>query len=211
MNIFIKKVFNLSDIRYSWLLLVSMLFFISSLYYNKINPEISTMLELITYGGAVALAIVWSILNYIDHFKINVQFRKYDNIDVFVDNLVMNKQEKEDLKSYLYDFVKDLQQHGKTEDEAIKTAIAQFQVQEFTSLSKNNGIFELPSHYYLLGYIIIFAAAIVVIGVFTNTILGDSFLLKAINFTLNLYSIGLLCLLFLYKLIDKLITKKIIR
>jgi len=123
----------------------------------------------------------------------------------------MNKQEKEDLKSYLNDFVKDLQQNGKTEDEAIKTAIAQFQVQEFTSLSKNNGIFELPSHYYLLGYFIIFVAAIVVIGIFINTILGDSFLLKAMNFTLNLYSIGLLCLLFLYKLIDKLITKKIIR
>jgi NADH:ubiquinone oxidoreductase subunit 6 (subunit J) len=80
MNVFVKKIFNLSDIRYSWLLLVSMLFFMFSLYYNKINPNISTMIELITYGGAVALAIVWSILNYIDHIKINVQFRKYDKI-----------------------------------------------------------------------------------------------------------------------------------
>lgn len=167
------------------------------------NSEISTMVELLTYGGAVALAIVWSIVNYIDHIKINVQFRKYDNIDAFVDNLVMNEQEKEDLKSYLDDFVEDLQQKGKNKEEAIKTAIAQFQIQEFTTLSKNNGVFELPAHYYLLGYFIIFAAAIVVIGLFTNTILGASFLLKAMNFTLNLYSIGLLCLLFLYKLIGR--------
>lgn len=211
MNIFIKKVFNLSDIRYSWLLFVSMLLFIFSLYYNKMNPKLSIIVELITYGGAAGLAIVWGILNYIDHIKINAKFKKYDNVDLFVENLVMNQEEKEDLKAYLNDFVDDLQQKGRTEDEAIKTAIAQFQIQEFALLSKNNGIFELPSHYYLLGYFCIIAVAIVVIGVFTNTIFGNSFLLKAMNFTLNLYAIGLICLLFLYKLIDKLIGEKIIR
>lgn len=210
MNLLIKKVFNLSDIRYPWLLLISMLLFIFSLYNNKINPDISMIVELVTYGSAVIIAFVWSILNYIDHIKVNVLLRRYDTIDVFVDNLVMEKQEKEDLKSYLNDFVKDLEENGKTRDEAVKTAIAQFQVQEFTSLSKDNGIFELPVHYYLLGYIIIFAGLIILIGIFTNTILVNSFLLHAINFMLNLYAIGFLGLLLLYKLIDNLVTKKII-
>lgn len=211
MNSIIKKIFNLSDIRYSWLLVISMLFFIFSLYNNKINSDLTATVEYITYGTAVGLAFVWSILNYIDHIKVNVLLRKYDNIDIFVDNLVMNKQEKEDLKSYLNDFVKDLEENGKTKEEAIKTAIAQFQVQEFTSLSKSNGIFELPVHYYLIGYIIIFVVAIVIIGVFTGTILEDFFLLHAINFTLNLYCIGFLGLIFLYKLIDILVAKKMVR
>ncbi|MCC3863765.1 hypothetical protein K0040_05485 [Terrisporobacter petrolearius] len=210
MQIFVKKIFNLSDIRYPWLLLISMIAFMFSLYNNKINPEISTMMEFLTYGMAIAIAIVWSILNYIDHMKINVLLRRYDNIDVFVDNLVLNKQEKEDLKSYLNDFVKDLQDNGKTKDEATKAAIAQFQVEEFTSVSKNSGIFELSSHYYLIGYILIFAIIMTLIGIFTNTILDDSFLLKAMNFMLNLYSIGLFILLFLYKIIDNLVIKKII-
>ena len=84
-------------------------------------------------------------------------------------------------------------------------------MQEFTSLSKSNGIFELPVHYYLIGYIIIFVVAIVIIGVFTGTILEDFFLLHAINFTLNLYCIGFLGLIFLYKLIDILVAKKMVR
>lgn len=211
MQIFVKKIFNLSDIRYPWLLLISMMAFMFSLYNNKINPEINTMMELLTYGTAIAIAIVWSILNYIDHIKINVLLRRYDDIDIFVDNLVLNKQEKEDLKSYLNDFVKDLQNNGKTKDEAIKAAIAQFQVEEFTSVSKNSGIFELSNHYYLIGYILIFTIAMMLIGIFTNTILENSFLLKAMNFMLNLYSIGLFGLLLLYKIIDNLVVKKIIR
>ena len=68
--------------------------FIFSLYNNKINSDLTATVEYITYGTAVGLAFVWSILNYSDHIKVNVLLRKYDNIDIFVDNLVMNKQEK---------------------------------------------------------------------------------------------------------------------
>ncbi|MBZ2174289.1 hypothetical protein K8M07_03405 [Schnuerera sp. xch1] len=208
MKIFVKKVFDLSDIRYPWLLIISMLIFIFSLYNNKINPNIDIITELLTYGTAIVTAFVWSILNYIDHIKLSVIYRKNNDIETYVNSLVMKKEDKEDLKEYLNDFVKDLESEGKTEEEAIEIAIGQFQVKEFTSLSKNNGIFELPVHYYLIGYIIIFVAAIVIIGIFTNTILRDSFLLKAINFMFNLYSIGFIVVLFLYKLMDIFIKKK---
>lgn len=208
MRVFLRKVFNLSDIRYPWVLLISMLLFVFSLYNNKINPDISTIVEWATYGTAIGGAFVWSILNYIDHLKISAIYRKNDNIEIYVESLAMNREEKEDLKEYLNDFVRDLEEGGMKREEAIKTAIGQFQVQEFLSLSKNKGIFELPTHYYLLGYVLIFVVIMIIIKVLTSTIFEDLFLFHAINFTLSLYTISFLGLLILYKLIDLIIEKK---
>lgn len=209
MKLLIKKIFNLSDIRYPWIILISMLLFVFSLYNNKINPDINTTVELITYGTSVGFAFIWSILNYVDHIKVNAIYKKNDSIEAYVDSLIMKKEEKEDLKEYLNDFVRDLEEGGKTKDEAIKTAISQFQVKEFTSLSKNAGILELPTHNYLIGYVLVFMTAAVVISSLTNTILSNLFWLHAINFMLVLYSISFIGLLLLYKLIDRVVAKKL--
>ncbi|GAB6084861.1 hypothetical protein [Alkaliphilus crotonatoxidans] len=209
MKLWIKKIFNLSDIRYLWLLLLSMILFVLSLYNNKVNPDINIGFEIITYGTAIGSAFVWSVLNYVDHIKVNAIYRKSDNIDSYVNSLIMKKDEKEDLKQYLNDFVKDLEANGKTKDEAVRTAISQFQVNEFTSLSKNTGIFELPSHYYLIGYVMIFVLTIILIQVMISIGLGGRFWLFAINFMLGLYSLAFLGLLLLYKLIDTLVARKI--
>jgi hypothetical protein len=210
MKSFIYKMFALSDIRYLWLLAGSMILFIISLYIDKINTSINGTLEWI-YGISIACAFIWSILNYIDHIKINALYKKCDNIDAYVDSLAMSKKEKEDLRTYLNDFVKDLEANGKTKEEAVKTAIGQFQVQEFTSFLKNSGIFELPAHHYLLGYAVIFAAAFIFIQSIINAALGDIFVLHAISFMLILYSISFLGLIVLYKLLDVLVARKIVR
>lgn len=209
MKLWIKKIFNLSDIRYPWLLLLSMILFVFSLYNNKVNPDINVRLELLTYGTSIGCAFVWSVLNYVDHIKVNAIYKKSDNIDSYVNSLIMKKDEKEDLKQYLNDFVKDLESNGKTRDEAVRTAISQFQVSEFTSLSKNTGILELPSHYYLIGYVIIFALVMILTQVMISMGLGGRFWLYAINFILILYSLAFLGLLLLYKLIDTLVARKI--
>lgn len=209
MQLWIKRIFNLTDIRYPWLLLLSMILFVFSLYNNKINPDINVGLEFLTYGTAIGCAFVWSVLNYIDHMKLNAIYKKSDNIDSYVDSLIMKKDEKEDLKQYLNDFVQDLEANGKTKDEAVRIAINQFQVDEFTALSKNTGIFELPSHYYLIGYVVIFALVMILTQVLISIGLGGRFWLYAVNFMLVLYSLAFLGLVLLYKLIDTLVARKI--
>lgn len=209
MKLWIKKIFNLSDIRYPWILLLSMILFMFSLYNNKVNPDINVRLKLLTYGTSIGCAFVWSILNYIDHIKVNAIYKRSDNIDSYVNSLIMKKDDKEDLKQYLNDFVQDLESNGKTRDEAVRTAISQFQVNEFTSLSKNTGIFDLPGHYYLIGYVLIFIFAIILTQVMINMGVGERFWLYAINFMLALYSLSFLGLLLLYKLIDNIVARKI--
>jgi hypothetical protein len=212
MKLLMKKAFDLSDLRYPWLLLASMLLFVFSLYNNKMNPDISTAVEWLTYGTSIICAFVWSVLNYIDHIKINALYRKHNSTEAYVDSLTMKKQEKEDLKTYLDDFVKDLEANGKTKDEAVKIAISQFQVQEFTSLSKNSGILELPAHHYLIGYVLIFAAVAVILFLcLTNAAFKDVFLLHAIYFMLILYSVSFVGLLLFYKLLDLIVAKKLLR
>lgn len=211
MNLFMKRMFNLSDMRYKWLLFASMLLFVLSLYNNKINPDMGTAMEWLTYGSSVICAFVWSILNYVGHIKLNTLYRKHDSIEAYVDSLAMKKQEKDDLKTYLDDFVKDLEANGKTKDEAVKIAISQFQVQEFNSISKNSGILELPSHQYLLCYVLIFMAAVIFILCLVNTVFREVFFLKAIYFMLILYSVAFIGLMFLYKLLDVIVSKKIVR
>lgn len=207
--IWIKKIFDLSDIRYSWMLLVSMVLFLAALYNNKVNPDMGVNIEFLTYGTAIGCAFLWSIFNYVDHIKINAIYKKGDNIDAYVNSLVMNKSEKEDLRQYLYDFVKDLEASGKTTNEAVRTAIGQFQVNEFTSLTKNTGIFELPGHSYLIGYAVIFALGILLSLVMINTGLAAGFWINAVNFMLILYFVSFLSLLLLYKIIDNIFAKKL--
>lgn len=205
----IKKVINLSAISYPWLLLISMLIFLASLYYGKQNPQITLIIEWITYGAAILSAVIWGILNYIDHIKLGANYRKYNDIEVYVNNLIMSKDERVELKTYLEDYSKDLMSQGKTKEESIKIAIDQFRVQEFTSISKNNSIINLPIHYYLIGYTMIAGIAAFILQILTNILFANSFWLLAIEFMFVSYGVGFIGLFFLYKLMDTVLSKKI--
>lgn len=209
MKQFLRKIFNLLDIRYSWILIISMGIFIASLYTSKINTQITPTIEWISYGSAFISAVIWGILNYIDHIKVSATYIKCDNIDAYVDNLMMSKDERAELKAYLEDYAKDLISQGKTKEEAVKTAINQFKVQEFTSLSKNSSLLNLPIHYYLFGYTLIAMIIGIILHFLTDIFLPQIFLLLSIEFMLFSYAIGFVGLFFLYKLMDVALLKKI--
>lgn len=134
-----------------------------------------------TYGSAFFSAVIWGILNYIGHINVSAKYKKYDNIDAYVENLAMSGEEKTELKAYLADFAEDLASQGKMKEEAIKMAIDQFKVKEFTSLSKNGSLLDLPTHYYLVGYISIAAIAVIILQILTNTVFYGSFWLLAVE------------------------------
>ncbi|MEG0772716.1 hypothetical protein [Clostridium sp.] len=205
----LRKIFNLSDIRYSWLLLISMGAFVLSLYNEKINPDITHVTQWLTYGFAILSAVIWSILNYIAHIKVSANYKKFDNIETYVDNLIMSKDEKLELKAYLEDFAADLLSQGKSKEDAVQTAINQFRIQEFTSLSKNSSLLNLPIHYYLIGYLLLDILIIIILTLITSIMLSSSFWLLAIEFMFILYGVGFLGLFFLYKMLDAIISKNL--
>ncbi|KPU42824.1 hypothetical protein OXPF_35870 [Oxobacter pfennigii] len=201
----IKKIYSLTDIKYPWLLLISMLGFILALYFNRAYPYAFTRIEIVIYGAVFLVALLWSILNYVGHLKISAIYKRHDNIEVFIRGLTMNNEEKADLTEYINDFVKDLEENGSTHEEAVRTAISHFQVKEFTQWQGN--IFETPIHYYLLGYVSIFAGLIIVIQCI-DLIVSLPFIILAVSFMLMLFSAAFICLFFIYKLMDVMIAKK---
>ncbi len=201
----IKRIYNLADIKYPWLLLISMLAFIIALCFNRFYPDAFTKIEIVVYGAVFLVALLWSILNYAGHLQISAIYKKYDNIEAFIKSLSMSKEEKAELTEYLNDFIKDLEENGSTHEEAVKTAISHFQVKEFTQSQGN--IFETPIHYYLLGYVSIFVGLVIVIQCI-DLIVSLPFIVLAVSFMLMLFSAAFICLFFIYKLIDVMIAKK---
>lgn len=202
----VKRIYDLTDIKYPWLLLLSMIMFILSLCYNRFYPKIDSRTEMVIYGASFAVALIWCILNYIGHLKLNAIYKKHDDIAAFVEHMAMKKEEKTELIQYLNDFVKDLEEKGDSHEDAVKKAISNFQVKEFLA-AQDGDLFDKPTHYYLLGYVSIFVGVILIIQCL-NIIFPVPFIVSAVNFMLVLYSIAFFCLFFLYKLIDVLISKK---
>ena len=201
----IKRIYNLTDIKYPWLLLASMLGFIIALCFNRSYSEAFTRIEIVVYSAVFLIALLWSILNYVGHLQISTIYKKHDNIDGFIKRLTMSKTDKAGLTEYLNDFVKDLEEHGSTHEEAVKTAISHFQVKEFTQSQGN--IFETQIHFYLLGYVSIFVGLIIVIQCI-DLIVSLPFIVLAMSFMFMLFSAAFICLFFIYKLIDVMIAKK---
>jgi hypothetical protein len=202
----IKQAYRLSGIKYSWILLISMIAFMLSLYFHRIYRNEFSDFEIASYGLSFLIALVWSVLNYFGHLKLNRLFKKYDDIDVFVEQMHMRAEEKEEFTQYLNDYVKDLVQHGEPYESAVKKAINSFQVQEFSEV-KGGDMFEKPAHYYLLGYTSVFIAAIIIL----QTIDGffpAQFILSSLSLTLGLYAAAFFILFFLYKAIDELLPQK---
>lgn len=197
--------YRLSDIKYPWLLILAMLAFVTALCFNRFYPDAFTRIEVVIYGAVFLIALLWSILNYVGHLKINAIYKRYDQVDAFIKSLTMSKGEKAELAEYLDDFVRDLVENGSTHAEAVKTAISNFQVQEFTKSQSH--IFETPTHYYLLGYASIFIGLIIIIQC-VNFIVSLPFIIIAASFMLTLFCVAFVCLFFLYKLIDVMVAKK---
>lgn len=204
MSTFLKKVFSFNDMKHSWLLLISMVWFIASFYIERNYDPTDQYIGWMGYGGGVLLAMVWSIFNYISHIRVNKMYQKHHSISAYVNQLTINKEERNELQAYLEDYANDLLNQGKTEKEANEAAIRAFQVQEFSSLSKNTSIFNLHAHYYLIGYTTIAVIVVLILNILTNTIYS-TFTLIVIEYVCFAYGIGFALLFFLYKMFDVLL------
>jgi hypothetical protein len=106
----------------------------------------------------------------------------------------------------LEDYIIVLVSQGKTREEAAKEAINQFNVIEFSSLSKNTMIFNLHAHYYYGGY-----ACFALLGGLLLILIHANFpllLLLVGGYTILAYRVGFIGLFFIYKLADIILYKK---
>jgi hypothetical protein len=163
----------------------------------------------IGYLLAFALAVVWGVINYIGHIRMNVMYQKQNNIQAYVENLAMGKEDKLELQHYLEDYAADLIMQGKPKNEAAKEAINQFKVQEILSLSKDTMLFNLHAHYYLIGWAILAAIVDIIIWLLYGGFYPSSQLLLIIGLILIAYGMGFIALFCGYKLMDSFIYRKI--
>lgn len=204
----IKKIFSLGDLQYIWLLLISFVGFYITLYLDLLNePSHVQITALAGYGCAFITASVWSVLNYINLIKFNIMYKKSSNINAFLDQLTISREEKSEIQGYLEDYIEDLVSSGKQRVDATKEAIESFKVKEIISSSKNSKIFNLHAHYYLLG----FSFIIVITGLLLRIIYLNinSLLLLSLEWLLYLYGVGFTVLFVIYKLFDIVLYKKI--
>ena len=207
MKHFIKKAFSLKDIKYSWLLLVSVIIFAVTFYLDLYYIRAFVQMTALTgYGLAFFLAALWGALNYIGHIRINAMYQKNNDISAYVDQLALDDEEKMELQAYLEDYVQDQVSKGKAKEDAAKEAISQFKVKEFSSLSKNTMIFNLHAHYYLGGYAVL-ALLFFLILILIHTVFSFLSLLVG-AYTILVYGIGFTGLFFIYKLLDIILYKK---
>ncbi|AIM17192.1 hypothetical protein HW35_13840 [Bacillus sp. X1(2014)] len=208
MGNFIIKLFSFKDLKYGWLLSVSFVIFTLTLFFDLyIEPAYVQLPSLAGYGIAFIIASLWGSVNYIGHIKINALYQKSNDIHAFVNQLAINDEERQELQAYLEDFVQDLVSHGETKEEATKKAIEQFKIKEFTSLSKNTMLFNLPAHYYLGGFALVSLSVGLLLRVLY--IIFPSLFLLVLASSLFAYGVGFMGLFFVYKIIDAIIYKKL--
>ncbi|WLD94685.1 hypothetical protein [Alkalihalobacillus sp. AL-G] len=210
MSPLMKKIFSLRDITYGWLLIVSILLFVVTVYVDLYNDP--STIQLYTLAGcllAFFLAVLWGILNYIGHIRMNAMYQKYNDIQAFVNNLALDPDDQLELQTYLEDYASDLVDQGLNKHDAAKQAIQQFKVKEFTTLSKNTMLFNLHAHYYLWGYTCIAAIVTICLFLVTEMVFLSSLVLVVLETTIFLYGLGLCGMFFLYKLFDAMFYKKL--
>jgi hypothetical protein len=208
MKLLFKKLWSVTDIKYGWIITLSFLVFLFLFYIDlRVNRHFIHPLALVGYGLAFVVAVVWSILNYISHIKINVLFKQSSDIDAFLSQLTISRDEKVEIKAYLEDYIVDLMENGQELMEATKEAIEAFKVKEMLSLSKNTALLNLPAHYYLLGI----GVSLLILGLFTRLLelVDYDLFLLALEWLFYLYGVGCIGLFFAYKLLDIVLYKKI--
>ncbi|MGM0867577.1 MAG: hypothetical protein ACQEWF_23280 [Bacillota bacterium] len=203
----IRKIFSLGEIKYSWILLLSSVLFGLSNYLDRIYSN-DPIWVLASYWISFTIAVLWGAINYISHIRLNNMYKNQDDIMSYVYQLVMNKEDKLELQTYLEDFKKDLMEQGNTEADATREAIKQFKVKEILSLSKNTMFFNLHAHYYLIGWVIVSVIASILFLLFEFTLIPYPLITHTLISVLMAYSFGLFGLFFLYKIIDAVIYQR---
>ncbi|MFD2924355.1 hypothetical protein [Halobacillus naozhouensis] len=210
MNHLSRKVLSFRDINYQWVLVTSILIFMATLYADLYeDPSYVPLLAVSGYGIALLVGGIWGAMNYIGHVRVNMVYRKNNDIPAFVDNLAIDREEKLELQAYLEDYTKDLVSQGKDEEEAVKLAIDHFKIKEFSSLSKDTQIFNLHAHYYLWGYTGIAGVLCLSLLYVTNAVITSSLTLIVLEATLFAYGFGFAALFFVYKLLDTILYSKL--
>ncbi|WP_208589605.1 hypothetical protein [Gracilibacillus suaedae] len=210
MKHFIKKLLYLKDIKYSWLLFISILVFTTTIYMDlAFHQTGSPKVALVAYAISLLIVFAWAVFNYIGHIRLNGMYKRNNNIKAFVDNLVLSNDERLELQAYLEDYSQDLIEQGMTKEDAIIAAINEFKVNEFSSISKNTQIFNMHAHYYLGGYALLGITASLILLVISNVLTDPPLISIVLEVTFMLYGIGFFGLFFVYKLMDIFIHKKL--
>lgn len=204
-----RKLFSLNDIKYSRILLFSIILCAVTFFIDRQYDFSDPFWVSFCYGISFAVAVVWGAVNYIGHVRVNVMYQKQTDIHSYVSQLAMNQDDRLELQNYLEDYAEDLMRQGRTEEEASREAIAQFKVKELMSLSKNTMIFDLHAHYYLIGWAILAISAFIIVGIIGFSLFPTSPLLIITESILFAYSGGFIALFLIYKLLDSLISSRL--
>jgi 4-amino-4-deoxy-L-arabinose transferase-like glycosyltransferase len=197
-----KKTFSLSDIKYSWVLFVSMVVCGVFFYWDRTSDLDDQLLLSVGYAVSFAMAVLWCAANYVGHIRINAMYRKQNDIDAYIAPLAMNTEEKLELRNYLEDFAQDLMNQGMQEEQATAEAIRHFKVKELLSLSKNSSLFHLHAHYYLFGWAAAAFVLLILLWFVNGLWFPHAVLLLVLETILFVYGSALVLLFFVYKLLD---------
>ncbi|WP_025023800.1 hypothetical protein [Companilactobacillus nodensis] len=199
--------FSIKQISYKTILVISMILFFICYYLDSvIDPRQTESIFVVGYMFAIMLAAFWSIINYIDHLRINPLYKTYESIDQFVHDLDISDDEKMEIKTMMVDYVTDQKSLGKSEDTAIREIISQFKNEELHKPSGSD-VFFVHVHKYLLGL----GSILLIAGIFVylvNEFSSKSVLLAVLEITLICYAAGFYLSFIMYNILNKVLIKK---
>lgn len=204
-----RKVFSLAELRYSPVLLLSIVVCVVAYTIDEqIDPQDQLWLA-VTYYISFSLAALWCGINYIGHIRVNNLYRKHGDIGAYVEQLVMDAEDKTELRNFLEDFAADLEEQGRSGEEAAKEVISQFQVREFLAMSKHTVPFETHGHHYLLGYGTLLLGICLAATSVELLLPQPPLVWLIISSVSGVYGVSLFGVYVLYKLLDRFIYKKL--
>ncbi|MFD1418923.1 hypothetical protein [Companilactobacillus keshanensis] len=198
--------FSMKQISFKLILAISaILFFVCYYLDTVIDPSKTESVFVVGYMFAIMLAAFWSILNYIDHLRINPLYKSYHSIEEFIGDLSVSTDEKNEIETMMIDYVYDQKKLGNDENQAIKDIIQQFKRGELTE----KDVFFVHIHKYLLGLGLILlsiAGIIYFLGVFIPAFQDKFFIVLGI--TTLCYSLGFYLSFFMYNILNKILIRK---
>lgn len=199
--------FSIKQISYKAILVFSMILFFVCYYLDRvIDPSKTEFIFVVGYMFAIMLAAFWSIINYIDHLRINPLYKSYESIDQFIHDLNVNEDEKMEIKTMMVDYVSDQKSLGNDEDTAIVDIISQFKNEELHKPS-NSDVFFVHVHKYLLGL----GGVLLIAGIFVylfNALTYKNEMLTVLDITLICYAAGFYLSFIMYNILNKVLIKK---
>ncbi|WP_171000191.1 hypothetical protein [Enterococcus pingfangensis] len=152
------------------------------------------------------MAASWAILNYIDNLRINPLYKSYPTIETFVASLTVSKDEREEVKQLMIDYVEDQVRNGADRKTAEKEIIEQFRTSE---LQHNPAFFYIHSFNYLIKLGILFVAIGLVLALIDLVITGTHIpAIDALEITLLGFGFGFWLTFILYRLLNQILMKK---